>query len=80
MSVGKFIAGFVIGGVVGAVVGVLLAPQSGEETREMLKEKSSELKDKAQTTVSEIQMKADGMDPKLIAKYTGLPESDILNL
>ena len=26
------------------------------------------------------QMKADGMDPKLIAKYTGLPESDILNL
>ena len=25
-------------------------------------------------------MKADGMDPKLIAKYTGLPESEIINL
>lgn len=25
-------------------------------------------------------MKADGMDPVLIAKYTGLPESEILNL
>ena len=25
-------------------------------------------------------MKADGMDPVLIAKYTGLPESDILKL
>lgn len=25
-------------------------------------------------------MKADGMDPKLIAKYTGLPVSDIINL
>ena len=25
-------------------------------------------------------MKADGMDPKLIAKYTGLSESEIINL
>ena len=25
-------------------------------------------------------MKADGMDPKLIARYTGLPESEIINL
>lgn len=25
-------------------------------------------------------MKADGLDPKLIAKYTGLPESEIINL
>ena len=40
MSTGKFIAGFVIGGVVGAVAGILLAPRSGEETREMIKESS----------------------------------------
>ena len=36
MSAGKFLAGFVVGGVVGAVVGLLLAPQSGQETRDML--------------------------------------------
>ena len=40
MSAGKFIAGFIVGGIVGAVAGVLLAPQSGEETREKIKESS----------------------------------------
>ena len=38
MSAGKFIAGFVVGGIVGAITGILLAPQSGEETREIIKE------------------------------------------
>ena len=61
MSVGKFIAGFVVGGVVGGLIGVLLAPQSGEETREQLADKSKEICDKAQNAVSEIQDKADGI-------------------
>ena len=43
MSVGKFIAGFTVGAVVGAVAGILLAPQSGEETREMIAETSKDL-------------------------------------
>ena len=36
MSVGKFVAGFAVGAAIGAIAGILLAPQSGEETREML--------------------------------------------
>ena len=40
MSTGKFIEGFIVGGIVGAVTGVLLAPQSGEETRQKIKESS----------------------------------------
>lgn len=59
MSVGKFIAGFVVGGAVGAVIGLLLAPQSGEETRELLTENAKDACSKAQTTVREIQDKAD---------------------
>ena len=61
MSVGKFIAGFAIGGIVGGLIGVLLAPQSGEETREQLADKSKEICEKAHETVSEIQTKADGI-------------------
>ena len=53
MSTGKFLAGFIVGGVVGAVMGLLLAPQSGEETREMLARNSEELKNKAEKTVKE---------------------------
>lgn len=59
MSTGKFLAGFIVGGVVGSVMGLLLAPQSGEETREMLAKNSEELCNKAEKTVKEIQSKAE---------------------
>jgi gas vesicle protein len=42
-----FFAGLVVGGLVGAGLGLLLAPQSGEETRSQIKDKSFELKDGA---------------------------------
>jgi gas vesicle protein len=41
------VAGMLIGGLVGAVTMLLLAPQSGEETRVQLQEKSYELLDQA---------------------------------
>ena len=44
---GAFLMGFVVGGVAGAVAALLLAPQSGEETRNLIKDKSIELRDKA---------------------------------
>ena len=44
---GTFLAGFVIGGLVGAAVAMMLAPQSGEETRTMIKDKSIQLRDRA---------------------------------
>jgi gas vesicle protein len=44
---GVFLIGFVVGGVAGAVAALLLAPQSGEETRALIKDKSIELRDKA---------------------------------
>ena len=59
MSAGKFLGGFLIGGAVGALVGLLLAPQSGEETREMLGDKAKDIKQKAEGTVKEIQSRAD---------------------
>ena len=44
---GAFLIGFVVGGLTGAVAALLFAPQSGEETRAVIKEKSIELRDKA---------------------------------
>jgi len=44
---GTFFAGLVVGGLVGAAVALLLAPQSGEETRTIIRDKSIELKDRA---------------------------------
>ena len=59
MSVGKFLAGVLIGGAMGAIAGVLLAPQSGEETRELLNDASKDVAQKTDKTVKEIQEKAD---------------------
>ena len=46
-SYGSFLVGFLVGGLVGAVVALLYAPQSGEETRGVIKDKTIELKDKS---------------------------------
>lgn len=59
MSAGKFLAGFIVGGALGAIAGVLLAPQSGDETREMLNDASKDVVKKTDKTVKEIQDKAD---------------------
>jgi gas vesicle protein len=56
---GNFMAGFVIGGLVGAAVALLTAPQSGEETRTIIREKSIELKDKAVETGQEARVRAE---------------------
>jgi gas vesicle protein len=42
-----FLIGFIVGVIAGAAVGILYAPKAGKETRAMLKEKASELKEKA---------------------------------
>ena len=42
----KLVMGAIIGGAIGSVVGLSVAPKSGKETREYLKEKSVEAKDK----------------------------------
>jgi gas vesicle protein len=44
---GAFLIGFVVGGLAGAMAALMLAPQSGEETRALIKDKSIELRDQA---------------------------------
>jgi len=57
-DLGSFMAGILIGGLIGAGVALLMAPQSGEETREMLRERSIELKSRAEQAASEFRTKA----------------------
>ena len=56
---GAFLVGFVVGGLTGAVVALLFAPQTGEETRALIKDKSIELRDKAQVTAEEAYSRAE---------------------
>jgi gas vesicle protein len=56
---GAFLLGFIVGGLTGAVAALLLAPQSGEQTRGLIKDKAIELGDKVQVTVEETRTKAE---------------------
>lgn len=67
---GAYIAGFIIGGLVGAAAALLLAPQSGEETRTMIRDKSIELKDKAAASAEEAYEKASAALDETRARLT----------
>ena len=56
---GTFLAGFIVGGVVGALTTLLMVPQSGEETRDYLRKKSIELKERTEITAEEARKKAE---------------------
>ena len=58
-ELGVFVAGFVIGGLGAAVIALLFAPQSGEETRKMIKDKSIEVRDQAQQSLEEALARAE---------------------
>jgi gas vesicle protein len=56
---GAFLVGFIVGGLTGAVVALLFAPQSGEETRALIKDKSIELRDRAASSAEEVMARAE---------------------
>ena len=56
---GAFMIGFIIGGLTGAAVSLLLAPQSGAETREVIREKAIELGNQASETVDQAYARAE---------------------
>ena len=68
-DLGSFLAGFVIGGLIGAGVALLMAPQSGEETRALIADKSIELRDRATETAGDVQSRASDYAQQTAQKY-----------
>lgn len=56
---GGFFTGFIVGLITGSVIALLTAPQSGERTREILGEKSLELREKAAETMDDVLLQAE---------------------
>ena len=57
--VGALFVGFILGGLTGALAALLFAPQSGQETRALIKDKSIELRDLAQLSAEEAVARAE---------------------
>jgi gas vesicle protein len=58
-SGGSFFSGLLVGGLLGAAAGLLLAPQSGQRTRTMLRDKSLEVRDQVKHTAQETRERAE---------------------
>jgi len=65
---GTFLVGFLVGGLTGAVVALLYAPQSGEKTRAVIKEKAIELEDTLEDTSKKIEPAANDAIAKIQAE------------
>jgi gas vesicle protein len=68
----SFVSGLVIGGLVGAAAALLLAPQSGEETRTMIRDKGIELKDQVEQTASDTRARAEELAKEARSKAEDL--------
>lgn len=53
-----FAIGFIVGAAVGLAIGFLYAPRPGEETRELLKEKTAKVAEKVKDVATEAKQKA----------------------
>lgn len=69
---GTFLVGFVVGGLTGAIISLLYAPQSGDKTRAVIKEKTIELVDKTTDTLEDTYKKAESVATDTVEKAQGL--------
>jgi gas vesicle protein len=58
-DLGAFLAGFVIGGLVGAATALILAPQSGEETRGRLVDRTRDVRRSGEERLQDYRDRAD---------------------
>jgi gas vesicle protein len=56
-----FLVGLIMGGLTGAIAALLLTPQSGEETRALIRDRAIELRDRAQVTAEEAIARAEAI-------------------
>ena len=66
----NFLMGFIIGAITGVAIGFLYAPKSGKETRELLKQKAGEVKERASAMTERIKESALGAGRKAKEKLS----------
>jgi gas vesicle protein len=69
---GDFLAGVVVGALVGAAAALLFAPQSGEETRTLIRDRGIELKEQAGDLSLEARKRAEQIQSQAREKATEL--------
>ncbi len=68
---GRFFSGFIIGTAIGTVAGLLAAPQSGKQTRQLLKKSADALPELAEDLSSSVQLQADRLSESALRNWEG---------
>lgn len=68
----EFFAGFLVGALAGAAAALLLTPQSGQETRTLIHDKSIELRDHAASLSAEARKRAEAIEAQAKEKAAEL--------
>ena len=66
-QVGGIVTAFAVGALVGAGIALLYAPQSGQETRDLLARRANELKDKAGDVLDDAKEMVRGKKAQILA-------------
>jgi gas vesicle protein len=67
-----FVAGFLVGALVGAAAALIFAPQSGADTRTLIKDKGLELRDQADTLADEARKRAEALQAQAKERAGGI--------
>ncbi len=67
----NLLTGIVIGAIVGTAAGILLAPESGEETRKKIAEKTSGLKEDLESKFQDISEKIKNLENEALSEFKG---------
>ena len=65
----NFLTGIVIGAIVGAAAGILLAPESGEETRKKIADKTSGLKEDLEAKLNDVSEKIKNLENEALTGF-----------
>jgi gas vesicle protein len=69
---GAFLAGLLLGGLAGGITALLFAPQTGEETRTIIRDKAIELRDQANSTMEDTLSKAEKVGNDAVKQAEGV--------
>jgi gas vesicle protein len=70
-----FSTGLVLGLLAGAVIAMVAAPQSGEDTRDLLKAKAREAADRARDTADDLSTKVNGTTADILERGRAIVEA-----
>jgi gas vesicle protein len=68
----RLLSGFIVSGLIGAVVALLMAPQSGNQLRALIRDKSSDISGRMMSSLEETRSRAEDMAQLAMDRAEGL--------